>query len=151
MSKPLDINLSIEISKRIKSKAKNCFENTYKAALSTAGAIYVQGFLAFPGKPYEPIEYSWIELDNCIADPSWPHLNKNAEEVYYFPAQRLSVEQLKAIVEESKEDYPEDEPLPVYGSQPYDYYGEVMLGGKEYTEAHEQAMAKCRELNKPKN
>lgn len=150
MSKPLDATLSIEIAKSIKSKAQKSFENAYNAALLTEGAMYVQGFLAFTGEPYTPIEHSWIELDNCIVDPTLPHLKKNAEELYYFPAQRLSVEQLKAIVEEAKEDYPEDDPLPVYGAVPYDYYGDRMLGGKEYTAAHKEAEAKSRELNKPK-
>lgn len=149
MTKPLDVTLSTEIAKRIKSNAKNSFENAHNAALVIEGAIYVQGFLVFPGEPFQPIEHSWLEFDNCIADPTWPHLHKKAEEIYYFPAQRLSVGQLKATVEEAKEDYPEDAPLPIYGSQPYEYYGNVMLGGKEYSEAYEEALAKCRELNKP--
>lgn len=44
MSKPLDATLSREIAKSIKSKATDCFDNAYKAALLTEGAIYVQGF-----------------------------------------------------------------------------------------------------------
>lgn len=150
MSKLLDETLSIEIAKRIKSKANDCFDNAYKAALLTEGAMYVQGFLTFAGEPYSPIEYSWIELDDRIVDPTLLHLNKNAQELYYFPAQRLTVEQLKAAVEEAKEDYPDDEPLPVYGAAPYEYYGDVMLGGNDYLEAYKQAEAKSRELNKPK-
>jgi hypothetical protein len=78
-------------------------------------------------------------------------LSKNPEHLYYFPAQKLSVKELKAAVEEAKEDYPEDEPLPIYGAAPYEYYGDIMLGGAEYQAAYEEAMAKCRELNKPKN
>lgn len=150
MSKLLDETLSIEIAKRIKSKANDCFDNAYKAAVLTEGAMYVQGFLTFAGEPYSPIEYSWIELDDRIVDPTLLHLNKNAQELYYFPAQRLTVEQLKAAVEEAKEDYPDDEPLPVYGAAPYEYYGDVMLGGNDYLEAYKQAEAKSRELNKPK-
>lgn len=148
MSKPLDETLSIEIAKRIKSKATDCFDNAYKAALLTEGAMYVQGFLTFAGEPYSPIEYSWIELDDRIVDPTFLHLNKNAQELYYFAAQRLTVEQLKAAVEEAKEDYPDDEPLPVYGAAPYEYYGDVMLGGNDYLEAYKQAEAKSSELNK---
>ena len=53
------------------------------------------------------------------------------------------------LVEEAKEDYPEDPPLPIYGSMPYEYYGDVMLGGKEYQQAFDAAQAKCRELNRP--
>ncbi|ARV59121.1 hypothetical protein BZZ01_11150 [Nostocales cyanobacterium HT-58-2] len=147
MNKPLDEALSVEIAQRIKSKAKTPFDNAYKAALATEGAIYVQGFLAFAGKPYKPIEHGWIELENSIVDPTLPHLNKNAQEVWYFTAQRLTVKKLKAILEESKEDYPEDDPLPIYGDPPYEYYGDVMLGGKDYLEAYKEAEAKSRELN----
>ncbi len=150
MSKPLDVTLSLEIAKRINSKALASFDNAYKAALLTEGSTYVQGFLAFPGEPYIPIEHSWIELDERIVDPTLPHLNKSAQELSYFPAQYLSVTQMKAAVEEALEDYPEDEPLPIYGVPPYEYYGEIMLGGNEYLEAFKQAEAKCRELNQPK-
>ena len=149
MSKQLDETLSIEIAERIKSKATDCFDNAYKAALLIEGAIYTQGFLTFTGL-YTPVEYSWIELKDRIIDPTWPHLDKNIQELYYFPAQRLTVEQMKAAVEEAKEDYPEDEPLPIYGASPYEYYGEQMLGGSEYLEAYAEAEAKCGELNEPK-
>jgi hypothetical protein len=150
MSKPLDATLSTEIAKRIKSKAKNSCDNAYNAALLTEGAIYVQGFLVFAGEPYKPIEHCWIEIENSLVDPTLPHLSKNSEELYYFPAQRLSVEELKAAVEEAKEDYPEDEPLPIYGDAPYEYYGDIMLGGAEYQAAYKEALAKSKELNKPK-
>ena len=72
---------------------------------------------------------------------------KNHQEFYYFPAESLSSKKLKAIVEESKEDYPEDDPLPIYGKAPYDYYGDVMLGGVEYLAAYQAAQAKCQEIN----
>ncbi|HEY9874412.1 MAG TPA: hypothetical protein V6D12_13310 [Candidatus Obscuribacterales bacterium] len=146
MNKPLNIAFSIEIEERIKSKAKDYFHNAYKAALLIENAVYVQGFVALANRPYKPIEHSWLELDDSIVDPSWSHLNVNPGEIYYFPAQRLSIKQLKAAIEEAKEDYPEDDPLPVYGTQPYDYYGDVMLGGKEYSQAFEEASSKCREL-----
>ncbi|MGB7710336.1 MAG: hypothetical protein WBL95_12530 [Microcoleus sp.] len=146
----LDEALSLEIATQIKSKAKNCFDNACKAALAMEGALYVQGFLATPGAPYKPIEYSWIELSERIVDPTFPHLGLEAQHLHYFRAQSLSVKQLKAILEESKEDYPEDDPLPVYGDQPYEYYGDLMLGGKSYQIAYEQALVKCRELNLPK-
>jgi hypothetical protein len=147
MSKLLDENLSNQIAQSIKSKAKNPFKNAYKAVLATAGAKYVQGFLVFPGKPYKPIEHSWLELDDVIIDPTLPHLNKNPQDLYYFPAQILSVKKLQAIIEESKEDYPEDDPLPIYGEAPYEYYGDVMLGGQEYLQAYHLADAKCQEIN----
>lgn len=150
MSELLDETLSIEIATRIKSNRKNCFNNASKAALTTEGAIYVQGFLAAPGAPYKPIEYSWIELNERIVDPTFPHLGFSAQDIHYFPAQRLSVKKLKAILEESQEDYPEDDPLPVYGNQPYEYYGDVMLGGKDYQNAYDLAVSKCRDLNLPK-
>ena len=151
MEKPLDPTISIEISQQIKSKAKSPYKNAHKAVLLIEGAIYVQGFIAFAGAPYKPVEHSWLELKDRIADPTLPHLEKNPEEIWYFPAQRLTVKQLKAALEEAQEDYPEDEPLPVYGDAPYEYYGDLMLGGKEYQTAYLEAEAKCQELNKPKS
>jgi hypothetical protein len=147
MNKPLNEALSIEIAQRVKSKAKTPFDNAYKAASLTQGAFYVQGFLALKGKPHKPIEHGWIELEDCIVDPTLAYLNKNAQELWYFTAQRFTVKELKAIIEESKEDYPEDDPLPVYGDPPYEYYGNIMLGGKNYLEAYQAAEAKCKELN----
>lgn len=151
MNKLLDETLSITTAERIKSRASTPFDNAYKAALSTEGARYVQGFLTFVGKPYRPIEHSWIELGDAsevrIIDPTLPHLNKNPQELWYFAAQRLTVKKLKAIIEESKEDYPEDEPLPIYGDPPYEYYGDVMLGGQDYLAAYQAAEAKCKEIN----
>ncbi len=151
MNKLLDETLSIKTAEQINSKASTPFDNAYKAALSTEGARYIQGFLAVAGKPYRPIEHSWIELGDAsdvrIIDPTLPHLNKNPEELWYFAAQRLTVKKLKAIIEESKEDYPEDEPLPIYGDPPYEYYGDVMLGGQDYLAAYQAAEAKCKEIN----
>ena len=157
MDKALDETLSIKIAQSIKSKAKTPFDNAYKAALATEGATYVQGFLVIGRKSYKPIEHAWIELTDVsgndsvvrIIDPTLPHLNKNDQEFCYFPAQTLSVKKLKAIIEESKEDYPEDEPLPIYGAAPYEYYGDVMLGGKDYLDAYQAAEAKCQQLNRP--
>ena len=146
----LDATLSIDIAIALNSKATTPFDNAYQAALLTEGSMYVQGFLVKAGAPYKPIEHSWIELNEQIVDPTLPHLKKNAQELFYFPAQRLTVEQLKAAVEEAREDYPEDDPLPIYGAAPYDYYGDLMLGGADYSAAYREAEAKCRELNKPK-
>lgn len=151
MSKPLDTTLSLEIATNIKSKAKDSFDNAFKAAKLMKESMYVQGFLVTEGKPYKPIEHSWIELEDRLVDPTLPHLNKTEQELYYFPAQRLSVKQLLAAVEEAKEDYPDDPPLPVYGDAPYEYYGDVMLGGHDYQSAYKQALAKCKELNRPKS
>lgn len=147
MSKSLDETLSREISQRINSKAKDYFNNAHKAALLTEGATYVQGFLVYSVTPCKILEYAWIEQGDCLIDPSFPHLNKNAQELHYFAAQRLSVKQLKAAIEEAQEDYPEDAPLPVYGAAPYDYYGDAMLGGAEYTSAYHDATAICNQLN----
>jgi hypothetical protein len=151
MNKLLDETLSIKIAEGINSRASTPFDNAYKAALATEGAIYIQGFLVVAGKPYRPIEHSWIEIGDAsvvrIVDPTLPHLNKNSQEFWYFPAQRLTVKKLKAVIEESKEDYPEDDPLPIYGDAPYEYYGDVMLGGQDYLAAYQAAEAKCREIN----
>lgn len=147
MTLSLNETRSREIAEQIKSKARQPFDNAYRAALATAGAVYVQGFLVYAHKPYRLIEHSWLEVDDCIIDPTLPHLNKKAADLSYFPAQRLTVKQLKAAVEEAKEDYPEDNPLPIYGTAPYEYYGDVMLGGKEYQDAFKAAEAKCREIS----
>ncbi|MGV0025677.1 hypothetical protein [Phormidesmis priestleyi] len=151
MDKPLDVERSLEIAQTVKSKAKSIFENAYKAALVTEGATYVQGFVVFAGSPFKPIEHGWLELDDCLIDPSFQHLNRKADQLFYFPAQRLTVKQLKKAIEEAEEDYPEDDALPVYGKMPYEYYGDLMLGGKDYLNAHQAAEAKCKELNKPKS
>lgn len=143
---PLDQALSLETAQRIKSKAHASFENAYRAALATAEAIYVQGFLVMAGKRAKLVEHSWLELGDRIIDPSLPHLNRQPEDLSYFAAQRLSLKQLKAAVEEAREDYPEDDPLPIYGAGPYEYYGEVMLGGKDYQEAYAAAVAKRDQL-----
>jgi hypothetical protein len=149
MTKILDEIVSVEISNVINSKATKCFDNAYQAALAMEGAIYVQGFLVSSEFPDKAIEYSWIELGDRIIDPTFPHLGLTAEKLYYFPAQSLSIKEITAIIEESKEDYPLDDPLPVYGKLPYEYYGDLMLGGKDYQDAYLQALDKCQELNPP--
>lgn len=157
MNKQLDLAQSTEMAQKIKSKAKKTFENAYKAAEAIANANYVQGFLVYPGQPYQPLEHAWVEVKDIIEDetiikiidPNFPHLKQNPDMVWYFAAHSLTVKQLKAIIEESEEDYPEDDPLPIYGDAPYEYYGDVMLGGKNYQAAYEQAMEKCQEINSP--
>jgi hypothetical protein len=146
MNKVIDEEKSLALATQIKSKARKPFDNAYQAALTTEGAVYVQGFLAVPGQPYQPIEHAWIEVDNCILDPSLPYLNRKAQDLTYFAAQQLTVKQLKAAIEEAREDYPEDDPLPIYGVAPYEYYGDVMLGGKAYMDAYSAAEQKCREM-----
>jgi hypothetical protein len=76
MSKPLEENLSREIAQRIKSNPKNSFDNSYKATLLHDSAMYVQGFLVGTGKPYKPIEHSWLEFDEYLVDPTLPHLTQ---------------------------------------------------------------------------
>lgn len=147
MSKTLNIDLSTEIAARISSRANKYFDNAYQAAILDDSYLYVQGFLVIGVEPYSIVEYGWIELENQIIDPTFVFLNQDAQNLYYFPAQSLKVKQLKAIVEESQEDYPEDDPLPIYGNAPYEYYGEIMLGGKEYLAAYGAAEAKCIELS----
>ena len=146
MSKTLDEALSLEVAKQISSKSKAAFDNAYKAALSVKGAIYVQGFLAVAGNPCRLVEHAWIEVDDRIVDPTLPHL-KSIKDLHYFAAQCLTVKQLKAAVEEAKEDYPEDNPLPIYGAMPYEYYGDIRVGGKDYVEADKAAEEKCSVLN----
>jgi hypothetical protein len=145
MNKPLDEARSQELAQHVKSKAKAVFDNAHRGALATKTATYVQGFLVMAGRK-QPLEHAWLELEDCLIDPSLPYLNRQNQELYYFPAQRLSVKQLKAAIEEAKEDYPEDPPLPIYGTTPYEYYGDVMLGGTEYQAAYQAAEDKCREL-----
>lgn len=149
MSKQLDESLSREIANTINSKDKQCFQNAYQAALATEGSVYVQGFLVLAAQPYRIIEHAWIEREAQILDPTLPFLNRKAQDLYYYPAQQLTVKQLKAAIEEAKEDYPEDNPLPVYGAAPYEYYGDLMLGGADYLAAYQAAEAKWKELNDP--
>lgn len=146
MNLPLNETRSVEVAQEIQSKASKSFDNAYRAALALKGATYVQGFVAIAYGPSQPIEHAWVEMDESIIDPTLPHFNRAAGDIYYFPAQHLSLKKLKAIVEESEEDYPEDDPLPIYGAPPYEYYGEVMLGGKDYLDAFQAAEAKCKEL-----
>lgn len=146
MTLSLDETLSREVAERIKSKARKPFDNAHRAALEIKGALYVQGFVVYASKPYRLIEHAWLELEDKIIDPNFPHLNKKAADLSYFAAHKLTVKQLKAAVEEANEDYPDDDPLPIYGTMPYEYYGDVMLGGKDYTQAYEAAQVKCQEL-----
>jgi hypothetical protein len=145
--KPINESLSNTLAQTVKSKAKTPIDNAYRAALATEGVTYVQGFLVFAGQPYKPVEHAWIETAEEILDPSLPHLKQKPEVLHYFVAQSVSVKKLKALVEEAKEDYPEDDPLPIYGSSPYVYFGNIMQGGKEYQDAFDAAEAKCQELN----
>jgi hypothetical protein len=151
--KTLDETQSREIAKAAKSRAKAPFDNAYAASVLVPDAVYVQGFVAFPGAPYQPVEHAWLEVGATIVDPSFPGLKQPADQVYYFSAQELTLARLKNAIEAAKEDYPEDDPLPIYGKQPYDYYGDLMLGGADYTAALAAAQSKCRELNaaKPKS
>lgn len=146
MTKILDEMLSQEIATSIKSKPTKCFDNAYRAALAIEGTIYVQGFLVIPAISDQPLEYGWLELGDRIIDPTFVHLGVTAENLYYFPAQSLTIKKLTAILEESKEDYPLDDPLPVYGDVPYEYYGDLMLGGTDYQTAYMLALDKCQEL-----
>ncbi len=150
MVKTLDVAQSRELAKTSNSRSKASFDNAYAAIVLVEGAVYVQGFLAFPGEPYHTIEHAWLEVDDAILDPTLPYLNKKATDLYYFPAQTLTLAQLKGAIEEAKEDYPEDDPLPIYGSMPYEYYGDVMLGGAEYMTAFTAAKTKAKELNRVK-
>jgi len=135
------------------TKAKGPFEYAHKAALAlepeALGAVlYVQGFLVVLGEP-EPLEHAWVEVGAVRIDPNLRFLKKQATDLSYFPAHRLSVENLKAAIEEAQEDYPEDSPLPIYAQMPYDYYGDLFLGDRHYARAFEMAQAKSRELNRP--
>lgn len=146
MDKPLDQTRSLELAQQVKSKPKAPFENAHRGALAIKAAHYVQGFVAYAGRRCIVQEHAWLELEDCLIDPSLPFLKQAPEQLHYFPAQRLTVKALKAAIEEAKEDYPDDPPLPIYGSTPYEYYGDVMLGGKEYQAAHQAAQEKCRSL-----
>jgi hypothetical protein len=128
MNLPLNETRSIEVAQEIQSKGSKAFDNAYRAALALKGSTYVQGFVVVAYGPSQPIEHAWLEMDESIIDPTLPHFNRTAQDIYYFPVQHFSLKKLKAIIEESEEDYPEDDPLPIYGAPPYEYYGEVMLG-----------------------
>jgi hypothetical protein len=152
MPKSLDADRSRELAKAANCRTRAPFDNAYSAIALEPEALYVQGFLVCEGEPFQPVEHAWLELGERVIDPNFPSLKRSPTAVFYFPAQQLSYDDLKAAIEEAKEDYPEDDPLPIYGSMPYDYYGDVMLGGAAYTAAFAAAKAKCKELNplKPK-
>jgi hypothetical protein len=147
MDKELDIERSQALGQTMGAPAKQPWQKAYRAALSLPEAEYVQGFLVVPGAPFRPLEHAWLELENSRIDPNLSHQYPSPSQRFYFPAQRLSLTQLKAAITAAQEDYPEDDPLPIYGSMPYEYYGDVMLGGQEYASAYQSAKAKCRELN----
>jgi hypothetical protein len=150
-SKPLDPVRSKQIAQQIKANPKLNFENSYKAALQLEDSLYVQGFMITIGKSNkskeqfkvqikeQPKEYSWLELDDCLIDLNLP--NGNIDNRFYFAAQKLSLNQLKIAIAAAKEDYPDDSPLPIYGKEPYQYYGDQLLGGEEYQAAYQAAVA----------
>jgi hypothetical protein len=148
MDKLMDADLSIALGQQIRSKSRQPFDNAYRAALVTPEARYIQGFLVIARHPFHPIEHAWLELPDYLLDPSFSLLSCQAQQLTYFPAHSLTLKQIKAAIEEAKEDYPEDDPLPIYGAMPYEYYGDVMLGGKPYAEAFAKAEAFGLDLQK---
>jgi hypothetical protein len=149
----LDVDRSNALASQIKAKGKKIFDNAAKAAAETPGAVYVQGFVAVNHKPFEPIEHAWIEVEGAILDPNFGFLELTDEAkaspeariaaVLYFEAQQLTPKKLKLAIAEAKEDYPEDDPLPIYGPMPHEYYGHKMMGGKAYQEAFNAAESHC--------
>jgi hypothetical protein len=146
MSLSLDVPRSQALAEQIKAKSKEPYANAARAASKTPGARYVQGFLALNRKPFEPIEHAWIEVEEAILDPNFDFLKVKPENLLYFPAHRITAKQLKAALDEAKEDYPDDDPLPIYGPMPYEYYGDKMLGGKDYQAAFKAAEHQCLEF-----
>ncbi len=148
MDKTLDVAQSQAIAQQV--KGKDPFNLAHQATLLLPGGDYVQGFLSVRGDA-QPREHAWVELEEAIVDPTLPRLNQPPENLVYIAAHRLDLESLTAAIEEAKEDYPEDDPLPIYGGAPesYDYYGDVMLGDKAYSTAFEAAKVACRKFNAP--
>ncbi|MEB3358761.1 MAG: hypothetical protein VKK04_18690 [Synechococcales bacterium] len=149
MEKTFDEAQSLDLGKQIDSKAKQPFDNAHRGALVLKEAVYVQGFLVVGRQPISLREHAWLEVGDRIIDPNFQFLHCSGTDLHYFAAQTLTSKQLKAAVEEANEDYPDDPPLPVYGPPPYEYYGDVMLGGKAYLEAQRAAAAKCQDLMQP--
>ncbi len=146
MNKPVDEALSNQVAGAISSKASQPFQNAYQALQQVEQGRYVQGFLVIIENPFSLQEHAWVETDDAIIEPSLPHIGYSADALRYFPAQILSEADLASAIEIAKEDYPEDNPLPVYGDAPYAYYGDVMLGGEPYQEAYQQAQALSQQL-----
>ncbi|MEO0406040.1 MAG: hypothetical protein AAF289_01690 [Cyanobacteria bacterium P01_A01_bin.135] len=138
--KPLDEDRSRLLAAEIDSKPHQPFANAHRGLLHLQEpGDYVQGFVVIAGSPFNPHEHAWLETEGAIVDPSAVHLQQPASALHYFPAQRLSKVALQQAIETAREDYPEDDPLPIYGDAPYAYYGDLMLGGKDYQQAHRQA------------
>lgn len=95
MNLPLDETLSRQVAEQIKSKARQPFENAHKAALVTAGATYVQGFLIYASKPYRLVEHSWLEVNGAIVDPNLPHLEKKGRRVNLLSSPTVDRETIK--------------------------------------------------------
>jgi hypothetical protein len=169
MNKPIQLDTlrSQSLGKTIASKPNTPFDNAANGAIALwtelgesldsgsadSELYYVQGFLVMAGEPFKPIEHAWIEIETETSitriDPNFRHLKKKSEELSYFPAHYLTVPNLQEDLEEAKEDYPEDPPLPIYSAMPYEFYGDLMLGDKTYQVAFELAQAQCKVLNRP--
>jgi hypothetical protein len=164
MEKPIQLDAvrSQSLGKTIASKPNTPFDNAANGAIALftelgesedAELCYVQGFLVIPGEPFKPIEHAWVEIETETSitriDPNFRHLKKKTEELFYFPAHYLTVPNLQEDLEEAKEDYPEDPPLPIYSAMPYEFYGDLMLGDKNYQVAFDAAQAQCKALNRP--
>jgi hypothetical protein len=150
MDKLLDVQQSLKLANGLPGKPKSSFQLAAQAMTKVADAQYVQGFLVCAGGAYQPIEHCWLETTDRRIDPWFSRLNCKPEQLYYFPAQQLTAQALQAAISEAEEDYPEDDPLPIYGAMPYEYYGDLMIGGQAYLQAHQAATAQCRQLNAPK-
>lgn len=137
--RPLDEARSQEVAAQISSKPDQPFAGAHQGLAQLEGADYVQGFLVIAGDPFGPREHAWLETEAAIIDPAIAHAKPPLGARHYFPAQRLSSKALNRAIETAREDYPEDDPLPVYGEAPYAYYGDVMLGGEAYERAYQQA------------
>jgi hypothetical protein len=75
MNKPTkDVAASLQLRKRIRAKAKECYWNAFKAIQNVPDyhdATYVEGF-AILSAPVFVFEHAWIEKEGTIIDPTLP-------------------------------------------------------------------------------
>lgn len=71
----INLELSQQLSKTIRAKAKQCFNNAYRAIQDVYPyAHYVEGFVVTTNGPLA-VEHAWLEVNGEIVDPTFCNLS----------------------------------------------------------------------------